>query len=186
MTRRDVLMQRINPALKQIENWYLYKFIGNVTETSLNNNDWCWINNERFEIADYTAINRLKPNNTSINAYWMPEQDGTCLTAYLYQGDTYLCEAHNKIQWAYNECKIERTDDDAAGMLHQEKRLAKFDKMIRERRSDIPIVGSMDAKQAKEIDETETIIVPETVQPTGYEADEFNYDDWAAKAIDSL
>lgn len=186
MTRRDVLMQRINPNLKAVENRYLYKFIGNVTETSLNNNDWCWINDERFEIADYSAINRLKPNNNTVTAYWMPEADGTLLKAYLYQGDTYLCEAANKSLNAYNEFAFERTEDDKAGMLHQQKRLAKFDKMIRDRRSDIPIIGSMDATEAKQLNEITTTIVPETVQPVGYETDELDYNDWAAKAINAI
>jgi hypothetical protein len=186
MTRRDVLMQRVNPNLKPVENRYLYKYIGNVTETSINNNDWCWINDERFEIADYTAINRLKPNNNTVTAYWMPEADGTLKTAYLYQGDTYLCEALNKSLNAYNEFAFERTEDDEAGMLHQQKRLAKFDKMIGDRRSDIPIIGSMDATEAKQLNEITTTIVPETAQPVGYETDELDYNDWAAKAVNAL
>ena len=116
----------------------------------------------------------------------MPEADGTLLKAYLYQGDTYLSEAVNKSLTAYNEFAFERTDDDKAGMLHQQKRLATFDKMIRTRRSDIPIIGSMDATEAKDLNEIKTTVVPETVQPAGYESDEFDYDDWAAKAINAI
>lgn len=185
MTRRDVLLSQINPDLKPIEPWYLYQFIGNVTETSIVNNDFVRVNDTMFNISDFTSLKRLRSNNYEVTAYWMPEADGTTTKVYLYQGDTYIGEAIDRFANAYNENAIERTSADEAGMLEQNKRIAKFDKQVRDRRTAIPKIGTITREEAKELAELPTIIIEETRQPVGYEEDEFTTD-WAAKAIKSL
>lgn len=188
MTRRQVFLSNVFPGLKPIDQWYLYKFIGNETETSIYNNDYCPVQGENFELVNYESLKRLKPNNLSITAYWMPEADGSIKKVYLYQGETYIGEALNKSQFEYNENKIERTDTDEANILHQNKRSAKFDKFIKEHRAEIPQVGMMTAADARVLDEIETEIV-EAEQPAGYEEDEFSElenMDWGARARMSL
>jgi hypothetical protein len=186
MTRRDVLLSQINPDLKQIEPWYLYQFIGNVTETSIVNNDFVRVNDTMFNIADFTLLKRLRSNNYEVTAYWLPEADGTTSKVYLYQGNTYIGEATDRFANAYNENAIERTAADEAGMLEQNKRISKFDKQVRDRRIAIPKIGTITREESKQLDELPTtIIIEETRQPEGYETDEFTTD-WAAKAINSL
>lgn len=185
MTRRDVLLSQVNPDLKQIEPWYLYQFIGNVTETSIVNNDFVRVNDTMYNIADFSTLRRLRPNNYEVTAYWLPEADGTTSKVYLYQGETYIGEATDRFADAYNENAIERTDADRAGMLNQNKRIAKFDKQVRERRNEIPKVGTITREESRQLDQLPTLIIEETRQPEGYEADEFTTD-WAAKAINSL
>jgi hypothetical protein len=184
MTRRDVLLSNINPILKPIEHWYLYQYIGNETETSIYNNDYCPVQGENFELTDYACLNRLKPNNVTVTAYWLPEPDGSINKVYLYQGDTYIGEAVNKAQFEYNENAIERTDQDRANMLHQNKRCAKFDKFIKDRRAEIPYIGTMKTSDAQILDSIDTEII-EGEQPEGYEEDEFTTlenTDWGAIA----
>jgi hypothetical protein len=118
MTRRQVLMQNFNPSLKKIERWHLYRFIGNGTETAIYNNDYCPVSGEKFELADFEALRRLKPGDTKVTAYWLPEADGGIEKVYLYQGDVYIGEALNRSKYAYNECSVERTEEDEAKMLH--------------------------------------------------------------------
>lgn len=185
MTRRDVLLSQINPNLKQIEPWYLYQFIGNVTETSIVNNDFVRVNDTMFNIADFTSLKRLRSNNYEVNAYWLPEADGTTSKVYLYQGNTYIGEAIDRFANAYNENAIERTAADEAGILEQNKRISKFDKQVRDRRTAIPKIGTITREESKQLEELQTIIIEETRQPEGYETDEFTTD-WAAKAIKSL
>lgn len=186
MTRKEVFLAQINPALKPIEPWHLYKFIGNETNTTIYNNDYCPVNHEVFELSDYNSLNRLKPNNKQVTAYWLPESDGSVPAVYLYQGDTYIGEAVNSSEFQYNENAIERTDADKAAMLHQQKRLAKYDKFIKDRRQELPTIGSIDAEQSKEIEAMKTELV-ENPQPKGYEVDEdMDTTDWAAKARQSL
>lgn len=202
MTRRDVLLSQINPNLKQIEPWYLYQFIGNLTETSIVNNDFVRVNDTMYNIADFASLKRLRSNNYEVTAYWLPEADGTTSKVYLYQGNTYIGEATDRFANAYNENAIERTDadnvintynaftleniqDNKSGILEQNKRISKFDKQVRDRRTEIPKIGTITREESKQLAELPTIIIEETRQPEGYETDEFTTD-WAAKAIKSL
>lgn len=184
MTRREVFLSQYNPDLKPIENWHLYRFIGNETETSIYNNDYAIIQEEKFELMNFESLKRLKPNNYGVTAYWMPETDGSINKAYIYQGDTYIGEALNSSQFQYNENKIEQTDEDKANILHQNKRNAKFDKFIKERKAEIGKTGVLEVPldNAAEMD----VPIVETEQPKGYEEDEFTDVDWAARALATL
>lgn len=187
MTRRDVLMKCYNPDLQPIEPSYLLQFIGNETETSIRNNDYCAVNNEEFELVDFNALRRLKPNNYSLMAYWLPEADGSVKRVYLYQDGIYVGEAVNRGDTDYNECAIERTDTDRDNMLHQEKRAAKFDKFVKERRAELTKIGRVAAEQSVTIAAVPTdIVLEEHEQPANYEADEFTTDNYAEMAINSL
>lgn len=186
MTRRDVLTKQVNPDLKPIDMAYLMQYIGNVTETSIRNNDWVQVDNTGFELKDFGSLNRLKPNNRKVTAYWLPNSDETVETVYLYQDGVYIGEAENREKWAYNECEAERTEADNAAMLHQQKRVAKFDKWVKDRREELPKVGHMDAGQIREVETVTPVVIEEAPQPLGYEEDEWNAEDYAALAIKNL
>lgn len=191
MTRKQVLVKCVNPTLKPLDMSYLLQFIGNITETSIRNNDYCAVNNSEYEIRDFNCLDRLAPNNKHVTAYWLPDENGEVNEVYLYQGDTFIGIAENRAKYAYNECAAERTDDDKDKMLHQQKRAAKFDKFVKERRASIPQIGRTDSATAQIIAATETEIV-ENEQPLNYEQDEFNSDteilaqDYAKMALNNL
>lgn len=186
MTRRQVLLRNINPKLKPIEPWFLYRYIGNHTETSIYNNDYCPVANEEFELCDFGSLQRLKPNSLGVDAYWLPEEDGSIERVYLWQGDTYIGEATNRAPRAYNECAAERTEDDEANILHQQKRVARYDAFIKEQRDEVPRIVSIDKKEQERLKALIPKIIPETTQPQD-EADEFeSNDDWDAIAISRL
>ena len=183
-TRKQVLMENINPNLKPIDSWHLLRYIGNETETSIYNNDYLPVSNEKFELTYFNSLKRLKPNNTEVVAYWLPEEDGSIEKVYIYQDGKYIGEALNRSQFAYNECAIERDEEDERAMLHQNKRLAQYDKFIKEQRSEIPQVGYMDMETVREVlsAPVETIEIPQSTQDEEYEYSE----DWVSKAISSL
>lgn len=189
LTRRQVFQQFVNPNLKPIERWYLYKHIGNGTKSTILNNDYCQVQQMFFCLTDFHDLKKLKPNNRQVTAYWLPEADGSISKVYLYQGDTYIGEAYNSTEYKYNEFAIERTAEDDEKILHQNKRNAKYDKMIREERDMVPEVGFETAEQQCDRD----IITPElvddvkeTIQPTNYDGYDDLEDDWAAKGLNSL
>lgn len=186
MTRRDVLLKHVNPSLKPIDMAYLMQFIGNMTQTSIRNNDYCMVSQEAFEIQDFDCLNRLQPNNTKVTAYWLPNDSGSVERVYLYQDGKYIGEADNRTRYDYNENAAERTAEDEQKMLHQQKRLAKFDKFIRTRREELPQVGRIAAATAQEIRAVDVEVVEEQEQPRNYEEDEFNYTDYATIAMQSL
>ena len=140
--------------------------------------------NAEFCLADFDALKRLKANNRNVTAYWLPDENGSVSRVYLYQGDTYIGEAIDRGQFAYNECAIERTEEDEAKMLEQYKRAAKFDKKVRDRRAEIPHTGMIEASDAADIASVAVDImeITENEQPDGYEEDEFT--DWSQRARD--
>lgn len=170
MTRREVLVSQVNPGLKPIEQWYLQRFIGERTQTSIVNNNRLQVKGEQFELTDFGCLDRLKPNNRKVEAYWMENGEGEIEKVYLWQGETYIGEAENAEKWRYNEFACERSDADREAMLHQQKRVAKFDRMIRERRAELPKVGlSTVAAEVLEV----PVEVVETEQPMNYQGDEW-------------
>lgn len=188
MTRRDVLVQRVNPELKPVEERYLLHYIGERTDTSIVNNNRLQVKGEQFELTDFACIGRLKPNSKRVEAYYMPGEE--IERVYLWQGETYIGEAENMEKWRYNEFAAERTDADREAMLHQQKRVAKFDKMVRERRAELPKVGM--ATVDAEVLEAPVEIV-ETEQPRNYMGDEWEPAtelggavDYARLALESL
>ena len=186
MTRRDVLLKHVNPDLKPIDMAYLLQFIGNITETSIRNNDYCMVAQEAFEIKDFDCLNRLQPNNTKVTAYWLPNESGSVESVYLYQDGRYIGEADNRSRYDYNENAAERTAEDEANMLHQQKRLAKFDKFIRTRREELPTIRKVAAETAASVRAVEVEVIEEYEQPRNYEEDEFNATDYAALAMEQL
>jgi len=184
MTRKQVLMSQINPTLQPIDHFHLYKFIGNETPTSIYHNDYVPVSNDTFELKDFNNLKKLKSNDRSVTAYWLPNEEGSINEVYLWQGDTFIGEAINRSNTSYNECAIERTDVDNENMLHQNKRLAKFDKFVKEQKADIPKIGSLAISRAETY---EAVEIMETVQPQGYETDDdLTVNDWAKFAKNSL
>lgn len=202
MTRKDVMLYMVNKQLKPIEPWYLLRWIGNKTRTSIVNNNLMQIQRENFWLKDYACLDRMKPGSRTVEAYWLPSEDGGMETAYLYQGDTYIGEAENMEKYRYNEFTIERTEEDEAAMLVQHKRTARFDKMVKERRAQLPKVGgTLPSQSIKNAEKWAKVaaeaVTVETEQPENYEGDEFEYArvlaesnygerDWSQVALETL
>lgn len=185
MTRKEVLVQCMNPNLEAIEPYYLYKYIGNSIDTTIYNNNHCPAANSEFELVDFNSLRRLQPNNRQVTAYWLPREDGSVGSVYLYQGNTYIGEATNRDEKRYNEFQCERTPEDEALIQHQNKRIASFDKLIRERRSELPKIGVLKATVAQAVKDVKVDLIT-TEQPKGYEADEFTDVNWEEYAINNL
>ena len=183
MTRRQVLLSQANPNLPHIEPWYLFRYIGFRTDTSIRNNNHVRCCCRDYELSDFGSLDRLEPNNRRVTAYYLPDEEGYAGSVYLYQGDTYIGEATDRDMWKYNECRVERTAEDEAKMLHQQKRIAKFDAKIRKEREALPKVAVLSKAVAGMADvETRIVNVPEPVigvQPKGYEEDEFSMEEKA-------
>lgn len=176
MTRKDVMLYMVNKELKKIEPWYLLRWIGNMTKTSIVNNNLLQIQGEMFWLKDFECLNKLKPNSRTVEAYWLPDKQQNIEKAYLYQGETYIGEAENMEQYRYNEFATERTHADEEAMLIQHKRAAHFDKMIKERRKALPDVGGTGALHKYNTDWDKTaaeVVTVEAPQPENYEGDEF-------------
>jgi hypothetical protein len=173
MTRRDVFLQNVNPVLKPIEEWYLFKRIGYATETSIQKDDYVKTNGYEYELKNFGDLHKLKPNNCQVTAYWLPiDNPYYSQEVYLYQDDKYLGKGVCLEDMKYNECAIERTAADKEAMEHQFKRLAKYDKLIKEVRADIPKVAHRPAGVVEKMFEAPVEVVP--APPAPEEKDIFN------------
>lgn len=186
LTRKQVLLKQFNPKLQPIEKWYLYRFIGNQTDTSIYNNDFCPVQHTHFELADYSSLKKLAPNTSAVTAYWLPNEKGGIDNVYLYQGETYIGEAINNEQFDYNECAIERTEKDKANIEYQSRRVARFDKFIKEERAAIPHVGNYRQNDREKVLAKEVEIVEETIIASPADDFETPQQDWSKLAIQHL
>ncbi len=123
-TRWQVLIDNMSPNLSRPQQHKLFKYLGLRTETSIRNNDFATVMYEKYAIDNQGAIGRLKPNNYNVEAYYVPDTDGTIGEVYLYQGDTFVTKA-TKVE-RYQEAKMERTADDERIRTNQAKRQAHF------------------------------------------------------------
>jgi len=184
MTRKEVFISNINMNLPKVESWRLYQFIGNETQTSIYNNNHFQCNYEMFLLDDFKCLELLKPGNRNVTAYWLPDENGKVDKCYLYQGGKYIGSATNVENYRYNESKFESTEEDEEKRLKQAKRRAKFGKMLKDTRADMPKLGIMDTQASdfiNEISKSVEIIetpVPEQAEPD-YEFDMAGIEEYA-------
>jgi len=170
-TRWQVLTENLNSELTTPNKRIIAKNIGGHTVTSIRNNDFVQVMYEHYALDNIDIVlKRLKPNNYTIDAYYMPHPDGTIQDVYLYQDNEYLCAAH-KIE-SYNEAQAERTEHDEEIRTNQAKRQAKMRKKLKDdtRIHNVDIVFNTDTdpydvpcapvvtEEQNEIDEMEKII----------------------------
>ncbi|MBN1116348.1 MAG: hypothetical protein JXA77_04035 [Bacteroidales bacterium] len=160
LTRWQVLCQNINPNLAKIDNAILYKYIGEKTITSIRRNQYCAVQNEKYQIEKPEILSRLLPGNYEVEAYWLPDSEGLIDKVYLYQNDEFVCYA-TKIK-AYNESTAEQTDEDKEAYTQQAKFVSHFDKTIKDRKEKLKKARIM------QLDELEQIALSpvETVEHT--------------------
>lgn len=159
-TRWQVLTGNQHPDLERPRKENLFRFLGLKTETSIRNNDFAQVQYARYLIDNLGAIGRLKPNNYSVDARYVPDADGNIGEVYLYQGDTFITRAVKGEQ--YNEAVIERTADDERIRTEQSKRKAHYFKVQREG-IEQKVVRRLDISRPVDLDSIapEVIVVPE-------------------------
>lgn len=129
-TRLQVLIENVNPELSKPQSRIISRYIGFKTETSIRNNDYCRVQYSDYAIDTINILARLKPNNYSVDAYYIPQPDGNINKVYLFQDDNFLCQASR--YETYNEALAERTERDEHIRVEQAKRQAHFRNFVKE------------------------------------------------------
>ena len=130
MTRWDVLASRQNPSLRPWDKSYLYRYIGNKTETTIKQNMFCTVQYQQYRLPSPHDIEKLAPRNNKVEAYWLPDADGQVGEVYLWQGDKFIATC--KLLDRYNEATAEQTAADVAAYTEQAKYVSQFDKMMKD------------------------------------------------------
>jgi hypothetical protein len=166
-TRWQVLLENQNPDCGRPQKYKLMRYLGFRTETSIRNNDFATVQYEKYAIDNLSAIDRLKPNNYEVQAYYLPAADGAIGEVYLYQGDTFITRA-TRIE-RYNEARMERTEDDERIRTNQAKRQAHFFKVEKEMLKE-KVTRKLEISEPMELEslQPEVLVVPEQ-QPVDFQ-----------------
>lgn len=139
MTRWDVLCERINPDLQPLDNITLARYIGESVETSIKRNSTVRVAYEDWWLSDTSVLEKLRPNDYKVTAYYMPDVEGKPSEVYIFQGDKYI-DTVEKVE-TYNRVLSEQTEEDMVNYIEQRKKIAKFEKYVRD--NEIESVGVM-------------------------------------------
>ena len=156
MSRWDVLCAHQNPNLAPWDKAVLYRFIGQHTETTIRQNTYCTVMYNQYGLPSPEIIEKLEPRNYKVDAYYLPDADGTISEVYIYQNGRYIATC--KAVARYNENTAEQTEADRAAYTEQAKYVAKFDKMMKDGK--IKRMGILAKEEAKLITEIQAEAVP--------------------------
>lgn len=156
MSRWDVLCAHQNPNLAPWDKAVLYRFIGQHTETTIRQNTYCTVMYNQYGLPSPGIIEKLEPRNYKVDAYYLPDADGTINEVYIYQNGRYIATC--KPVARYNENTAEQTEYDKAAYTEQSKYVAQFDKMMKDGK--IKRVGILAKEEAKLITEVQAEAVP--------------------------
>lgn len=156
MSRWDVLCAHQNPNLAPWDKAVLYRFIGQHTETIIRQNTYCTVMYNQYGLPSPEIIEKLEPRNYKVDAYYLPDADGTINEVYIYQNGRYIATC--KPVARYNENTAEQTEYDKAAYTEQSKYVAQFDKMMKDGK--IKRVGILAKEEAKLITEVQAEAVP--------------------------
>ncbi|WP_278528808.1 hypothetical protein [Bacteroides acidifaciens] len=167
MSRWDVLCAHQNPNLTPWDKAVLYRFIGQHTETTIQQNTYCTVMYNQYGLPSPEIIEKLEPRNYKVDAYYLPDADGTINEVYIYQNGRYIATC--KPVARYNENTAEQTEVDKAAYTEQSKYVAQFDKMMKDGK--IKRVGILAKEEAKLITEVQAEAVP---LPTQAEEEDYS------------
>lgn len=167
MSRWDVLCAHQNPNLAPWDKVVLYRFIGQHTETTIRQNTYCTVMYNQYGLPSPEIIEKLEPRNYKVDAYYLPDADGTINEVYIYQNGRYIATC--KPVARYNENTAEQTEYDKAAYTEQAKYVAQFDKMMKDGK--IKRVGILAKEEAKLITEVQAEAVP---LPTQAEEEDYS------------
>ena len=168
-TRMQVFMEKISSELVAINRPLLLRYIGNCTTTSIVRNQYVQVQYNDYQLATPDVLRRLKPNNYTVQAYWLPDKQGIIKEAHLYQDNEFLCTAA-RIE-KFTTAAAEHTEKDDIAMSNQAKYIAKFDKTTKQGRE---LLANTLILEKTDFDAIKPIVVEEAaeVRKTDFDIDE--------------
>lgn len=181
LTRWEVLCQNQNPNLTPVDKVLLYRFIGEKTKTSIKRNMYCTVRGVKYCLPSPELIERLAPNDYSVEAFYLPDNEGNVSEVYLYQDNNFI--AICSPVGLYNEAEAEKTQEDEDNYLAQSKYVSQFDAMMK--RDKIQKVQIL-PKPSKEEAEPETVPIVEPPRIDTPEELPHEFKSYAQRALEEL
>ncbi|MDR3350733.1 MAG: hypothetical protein LBN98_03665 [Prevotellaceae bacterium] len=152
MTRWEVFLAMQHPHIRPTNYRGIIPYLGYSTETScrtgiikLDNREFLLGNNGVIAVGKQLIQLMDVAEGRRINVRWLDGNDGEVLKAYVYVGDTFVCEAVRKPE--YHRARIERTDECEANLELMSSYTATINGYARTRRSEIDRVSIIDNRQ---------------------------------------
>ena len=161
MTRWDVLCECINPMLQPLDKITLARYIGERVETSIRRNSTVKVCYEDWWLSDTSVLEKLRPNDYKVTAYWLPDEEGKPAEVHIFQGDRYIDTCERVV--TYNRVMAEQTEADVVNYIEQRKKIAKFEAYVREH--EIESVGIAPSQPTPTKDESEDLELVEAEPP---------------------
>ena len=130
MTRWEVFVSHINPTLQPINKALLARYIGEHTETSIRRNSYCRVDYKDWWLSDTSILEKLAPNNMKVDAYWIPDEEGKYDEVFIYQNGMLIDSLENV--GTFNTADVEQTEEDKAIFLKQQKKIASFNRYVKD------------------------------------------------------
>lgn len=178
MTRWQVLEANINPTLVPYSKAVIAKYIGEHTTTSIRRNSYCRVNYKDWWISNTAILEKLSPNNTEVEAYWLPEEDGTYNEVYIYQNGVYIDTLTNV--GTFNTADAEQTAQDKDIYAEQQHRIGNFRGYIKD--NEIKKVGII--KHTEPETKDEDLLVDTIEEQEQIELHPDVAEDYARKALE--
>jgi hypothetical protein len=157
LTRMQVLVNYQNPDAPEVNEAQFIMYIGEHTPTSIRRSQYVRVQYANYSISSPQIVERLKPNNYEVDAYYIPDINGVIDKVYLFQNNRFI-DTCGKIE-RYNEATAEHTDIDRLAFKEQSKYVKKFDTMIKTNKvKKVAIVENTkkyDDVEAKEVEAVE-------------------------------
>ncbi len=162
-TLMEVFIENISPKAVRLDKAFLYKYIGNKINTTILNNQYVKVQYQKFQLPNPRVMGKLKPNNYTVDAFYLPDEKGMINEVYMYQGEKYITTAV-RIE-TYNVATAEQTERDREIFLEQTKYVSSFDGMIKEGKEKLHKLKVIEKEQKPVFDklnEVEAVVVDDT------------------------
>ncbi|MDO4691732.1 MAG: hypothetical protein Q4A64_02540 [Porphyromonadaceae bacterium] len=133
LTRLEVLLQCVHSDIQPIDVCQLSRWLGGRTHTSINR-EILQINGDKYTISSATVLDKLSGRNAKLTATWWEQTEGDAPEAYLWQDDRLIDICKRVVK--HQVSALERTEADAEAFLVQSKRIAEWDRIVKERTAD--------------------------------------------------
>lgn len=180
MTRWDVLVANINPALQPLDKATIARYVGEKVSTTIRRNSYCRVAGADWWLSKTEAIELLAPNDYKVEAYYLTDDDGKITDMFIYQGDMYIDRLDNV--GTFNTARAEQTEADERIFTEQRKKISHFEKYVKD--NAIRRVGVIERVPQPQTIEVEEVVAPESETR---ETQEYGLtEDYAARALQDL
>ena len=130
MTRMEVFLQHVYPDLARRQRNQIVRWIGECTNTSILRSQYVTVQYQKYQLPSVHILDRLKPNNLNVKAYWVPNAQGRIEEVHLYQNDEYICTCE-QIR-THSTSKAESTEMDQEAFVANASYVAQHRAMVKE------------------------------------------------------